>query len=269
MNPLKLGKNSIPLLHLLVILAMSTAASYTSLRTHTVYQINGIDFYHYLAYASAILFGYFCFSYYNKFIATAFALTLSGIAFSPIGLKTIKLFPLATPLLTVLMGIVTVLVVPSSRGKGFFEFLFTLILPAVLAESRIGGSMRLLLTSESIGYYELSAVTAVVIGGYFYLKYVTLANLICQKLLSNGGDEKDVNEAGLECNLILILMTLGASGIAVALMITAPIFASAFQTLAFLSPFYILILATIAGAVVATALYVFKISYREPLLERC
>ncbi|MFQ6065566.1 MAG: hypothetical protein ACE5L6_08840, partial [Candidatus Bathyarchaeia archaeon] len=201
-----------------VIVLMSVAASYAFQHTETTYQINGLGFYRYLTYAITVLLGYISFSHYKKSIAFAFSVSLSAVAFSTVGQKAIELFPSVVPLLAVLMGVTTVLVVPSSRGRGFFEFLVVLILPAILVESRIGGSLHLFATIESIGYYELSVITASIVGGYFYLRYATLTKMSHLELLSNGGSEKNVAEASKRCNIITILIVIGASGIAAVLM---------------------------------------------------
>jgi len=165
------------LLQFAVIVLTSVAASYAFQNTESAYQVNGLGFYRYLAYISAVFLSYVCFSHYKKRVALAFSFALSAVALSPIGQQAVELFPLLVPLLAVLMGVTSVLVVPSSRGKGFFEFLVVLVMPTILAESRIGGTSGLLATTKSIGYLELSAITASVVGGYFYLRYATSANL--------------------------------------------------------------------------------------------
>lgn len=265
---LELKKRAPMLLQFTVIVLISASASYTFQSTETVYQINGVCVCRYLEYIIAVFLGYVSFSHYKKHIALAFSLTLSAVGLSPIGQKAIELFPLVIPLLAVLMGVTTVLSVPSSRGRGFFEFLFTLILPALLAESRIGGTYRLLATAKSIGFYELSAITVSVVGGYFYLRYAALANLNRLELLSNGGNEKDVGAVSNWCNLITVLIVIGASGIAASLMVTVPIVADALRATATALPIYVLALAMGAGISMATILYIFQHSYKEPTQTR-
>lgn len=242
---------------------MGFAASYAFQHTETAYQINGLCFYRYLAYALTVLLGYVCFSHYKKYIGLIFSFALSAVALSPFGQKAIELFPSVVPLLAVLMGVTTVLIIPSSRGRGFFEFLVVLILPAVLAESRIGGSSRLLATTESIGYYELSAVIVSIVGGYFYLRYATLGNLRCLELLSNGANEKDVGKVSKQCNFIFLIV-IGASGTVASLMATAPIFADALRATVAALPLYVLALAMGAGITLTTILYTFKLTHEEP-----
>lgn len=260
---MELTKKTPTLLQFTVIVLMSVAASYAFQHTETVYQLNGICFYRYLTYFITIFLGYACFSYYKKYIAFLFSLALSAVALSPFGLKAIELFPSAVPLLAVLMGVTTVLLVPSSRGRGFLEFLAALILPAILAESRIGGSFRLLETTQSIGYYELSAITVMIVGGYLYLRYATLANLSRLELLSKGADEKDTTKAGKRSNIITVLVVASASGIAASLMVTAPIVADALQATGATAPLYVLASAMGAGIAITTILYILKLSRKK------
>ena len=251
------------LLQFTVIVSMSVAAYYAFQNTTTAYEINGLCFYRYLAYAFAIVLGYICFSPYKKSVGLAFSLAFSAVVLSPLGQKAIEFFPSAVPLLGVLMGVTTVLIIPSSRGRGFFEFLLVLTLPAILAVSRIGGSDQLLATTQSIGYYELSAVTTIILGGYFYLRYATSANVSSLELLSCGGNEKEVGDASKRCNVTAILIAVGASGIAALLMITAPIVADALRATIGTTPLYVLALAMGAGIAVTTIFYVFQIFVKK------
>lgn len=246
-----------------VILMMSTAASYAFQHTETAYQINGLCFYRYLAYALAVFFGYICLSRFKKYAAVSFFFALLAAAFSPIGQKAIELFPMVAPILAVLMGVTSILIVPSSRGRGFFEFLIVLILPAILAVSRIGGQLGLLATTKSIGNLELSVATVSVVGGYFYLRYATLANLNQLELLSNEANEKDVAEVSKHSNIVTVLTTLGASGIAAFIMIMAPIAADTLRATVAAQPLNVLALAFGAGLAVTTIFYIFQLSHKE------
>lgn len=241
---------------------MSTAASYAFQHTETAYQINGLCFYRYVAYALAVFFGYVCFSRFKKYAAIGFFFALSAAAFSPVGQKTVELFPVVAPILVVLMGVTSILIVPSSRGRGFFEFLVVLILPAILKESRIGGQLGLLATTKSIGNLELSVVTVSVVGGYFYLRYATLANLSRLELLSNEASEKDVAEVSKHSNIVTILITISASGIAAFIMIIAPITANTLRATVAAQPLNVLALAFGAGLAVTTILYIFQPSHK-------
>lgn len=265
---MELMKRSPVFLQLTVITLMSVAASYTFQHTETAYQIEGLCFTRYLAYLAAIFLVYICFSCYKKYIALTLSLTLSAIALSPIGLKALELFPLAVPFLAILMGVTVVVVFPNSQGRGFFEFLAVLILPAIIAESRIGGAIGLFALTESIGYYELSAVTVSVVGGYFYLRYAAMANLSRLELLSSGGSKVDVLSASKRCNIITILVVLGASGISVVLMVTAPIVADALRATVISQPLYVLALAAGAGIAITSIFYIFRLSHKETVHAR-
>lgn len=246
------------LLQFTVIVLTSVAAAYAFQHTETTYQINGLCFYRYLAYAIAVPLGYICFSRYKKWVGLALAFALSAVALSPIGQTAIELFPLIVPFLAVSMGVTTVLAVPNSRGKGFLEFLVVLILPAILALSRIGGSVQLLDTTQSTGYYELSAITAVIVGGYLYLRYATLTKIGVLGLSSSGGDEDDVTDVNMWCNAITGLIVAGASGLAAVLMATAPIVAEAVQTVVVPQPLYVIALTLSAGVAITAVFYVFR-----------
>ena len=251
------------LLQFTVIVLMSVSASYAFQHTETTYRINELCFYRYLAYVITVFLGYICFSHYKKYIGLAFSFALSAVALSPIGQKAIELFPSVVPFLAVLMGVTTVFIVPSSRERGFIEFLVVLILPAILAESRIGGSYRLLATIESLGYYELSAITIIIVGGYLYLRYAALANLRSHELLSNGGTENDVAEVSKRCNIVTILIVISASGIAAFSMATVPIVADALRAAVVALPLYILGLALGAGMAITIIFYIFQHSQKE------
>jgi hypothetical protein len=251
------------LLQFTVIVLMSVSASYAFQHTESTLQIDGLCFYRYLAYVITVFLGYICFSHYKKYIAFAYSLGLSAVALSPAGQKAIELLPLVVPFLAVLMGVTTVLVAPRSQGRGFFEYLVVLIVPAILAESRIGGSLGLLATTESIGYYELSAITVSIVGGYFYLRYAALASLSRLELLSNGGNENDVAKIDKRCNILIIAIVISASGISVFLMTTAPIVADALRAAVVPLPLYVLGLALGAGIAIATIFYIFQLFQKQ------
>lgn len=246
-----------------VIVVMSVAASYAFLHTQTTLQVNGLCFYRYLTYITTIFLGYICFSSLKKYVALAFSISLSAIALSPIGFEAIELFPLIVPFLAVLMGVTSVLIAPNSRGRGFFEFLVVLVLPAILAESRIGGSFQLLATVESVGYHELTVIAVSIIGGYFLLRYASLTNLSRLELLSNGAREKDVAEAGKRSNILTILIVVSGSGIAAVLMTATQIAVNALQTGAFALPLYVLGLALATGIAITAIFYIFQLSQKQ------
>lgn len=265
---MKLVQRAPVLLQFAAVVVMSTAASYAFQHTETTYQINGICFYRYVAYGLVVFFSYICFSQYKKHFALAFSLVLSAVALSPIGQEAIALFPTLAVFLAVLMGVTTVLIVPNSRGKGFFEFLVALILPALLAESRIGGSSGLLATIRSVSYYELSVITIAVVGGYFYLRYATLSSLARLGFLSSGGNEHKVDEANKRSNLTTVLIVIGGSAIAASSMVTVPLVADALRATVASLPLYVLILALMAGMAILTIFYVFQLSHQKPRYSR-
>lgn len=250
------------LLQLVVIVLMSAAASYAFQHTVTTYQINGLCFYRYLVYAITVFLGYICFSRLQKFVALTFSFVLSALALSPFGQKAIELFPSFVPFLAVLMGVTTVLVVSRARGRGFSEFVVVLVLPAILAESRIGGSFRLLATVESTGFFELAVIAVIVVGGYFYLRYATSANLVSLELLSNGGNEIDVAKATSRCNLTTTLVVLIASAMAAVLMTTGLIVADGLRGTVVVTPLYGLTLALGASIAIAMILYILRNSHK-------
>lgn len=256
------------LLQFIVIVFMSVAASYAFQHTETVYQINGLCFYRYLAYISAIFLGYVGFSRYRKYIALAFSFALLAVALSPIGQEVLELFPSAVPLLAVLMGVTTILTVPSSRGRGFFEFLVLLILPAILAESRIGGSVRLLATTRSISYSEASVIAAIIVGGYFYLRYATLTNLKCSEFLTNNADEEDVAKVSKKCNNMAALVVISASAISMFLMASAPVIANALRATIVALPLLVVASAMGAGVTITIIFYIFQRSQKETVHAR-
>lgn len=253
------------LLQMTVILLVSIASSYAFQHTQTVYTITGLCFYRYLIYGLAAPLGYVCFSRFRRTVALGFSLFLLVVAISPYGQKAIELFPSFVPILATLMGVVTVLYAPRSKGRGFFEFVGALVLPAVLVESRIGGSPVLIATTESIGYYGLIAVVACVLGGYFYLRYATLTNLGVQQLSSSGSDEKDLTKLSLWDNFSMILVVAGALGTATILMITAPVVAGVLRSALIALPTLILALALGAGITIAIVIYSLKQSERRTI----
>jgi hypothetical protein len=259
----RLNKAKPILLQLALIILMSVSSSYAFQHTETAFKINEVCVSRYVAYAVTVFLVYVAFSRYKKYVGLAFSLALSVVVLSPIGQKAIIFFPSLTPFLAMFLGIITVVVVPGSRGRGYFEFVIMLILPAVLAESRIGGSLRLLATTESIEYGLLSAITACVVGGYFYLRYANLANLSSRELLANGSGEADVLRVSTWSSQITAVVVACASITAAILMTIAPILADVVRFTMLGSPVYILVLAMGAGIVVVAIVRILSRSYKE------
>ena len=116
---------------------------------------------------------------------------------------------------------------------------------------------------ESVSYYELAVIAVSTIGGFFFLRYATLANLSRLELLSSGASEKDVAEADKRSNILTILIVAGASGIATFLMIAAQIVANVLQTKAFALPLYVLGLALATGIAITSIFYIFQLSQNQ------
>ena len=251
------------LIHLSTIVIMSAAASYTFIYTETTIQLNELCFYRYVVYVAAVFLGYLSFSYYRKYVAFAFSAALILMALSPFRIEVVRFFPFAVPFLTALMGVTTILIFPKSRGRGFHEFLVVLVVPALLAESRIGGSLYLIATIKSIGYYGLSLVTIIIVGGYFYLRYAALANLNKTELLSSGGTQKEVAEAIKLCNMATIRILVGACGTAGILMVAVPTATDILGGVTSFSPFYVLVLEMIAGIAITIMLYLIRFYRKE------
>ncbi len=244
---------------LIVIVLISISASYTFLNTQTNVEINEICFYRYLTYGMTVFFSYVCVSRYSKQIAFLLSLGLSAPALSPLSKEIVELFPTFVSFFAILMGITTVLLVPTARGRGFFEFLLVLILPAVLAESRLGGFPYFIVTSQSITYYEVFLVTIAIVGGYFYLRYATLGNLARRDFLSRGERKGEANAVNRWTNLVSGIIIVGAIGAATFLAIFAPAVAGVFQPLSKDQTFYAFALMGCIGIVVVGAIFAFQI----------
>lgn len=243
----------------IVIVLMSISASYTFLNTRTNFTINEICFYRYLAYGMTVVFSYFCVSRYNKYIALLLSLALSALALSPLSKEVVEVFPTFVSFFAILMGITTVLLVPDARGQGFFEFLLVLILPAILAESRLGGFPYFIVTSQSLTHYEVFVVTVAIVGGYFYLRYATWGNLARSDLLSKDEREGEANAVNRWTSFISGIIIAGAIGTTAFLAIVAPVIAGVFQPLFKDQTFYAFALMGCIGIVVVTAIFTFQI----------
>jgi len=249
-------------LQLAVIIGISVAASYIFQHTHMAIEVNGICAYCYVAYAATIVFCYVCVSHYSKYPAffLSFAL-LSLVIFGP-HQKVIGLFPVFTPLLATLMGFFSVLLVPDAKGRGFFGFLFVLILPVLLAESKVGGF--LLLTSGSSASYEVYAITITIIGGCFYLRYAVSTNSIHREFVLKGASQEDVGAISWWSNLIVASMVAGSVATASLLPFAAPILEKGFQQYVAAVPLFILVL-TVGLGVVVVMMYLLRTSAGEGL----
>lgn len=244
---------------LIVIVLISIPASYTFQNTQTNFTINGICFYRYLAYGMTVVFSYVCVSRYNKHTAFLLSLALSALVLSPLSKEIVEVFPTFVSFFAILMGITTVVLVPAARGRGFFEFLLVLILPAVLAESRLGGFPYFIVTSQSITYDEVFVITVAIVGGYFYIRYATWGNLAHRDLLSKGEREGEANAVSRWTSFIGGIIIAGAIGTAAFLAIVAPVVAGFFQPLFKDQTFYALALMGCIGIVMVIAIFAFQI----------
>ncbi len=252
-------------IQLAVVALMSSAAGYAFLHTRTVYEFNGLCIYRYIVYVVAVFLGYVCFSKYKRLVGLGYSLVLSAIAVSPMGSAAIEQFPLFVPFLALIMGAASILVFPDSRRKGFLEFLIVLILPSILAESNIVGSAGLLATKESPGYLLTSAVTVCVVGGYFFLRYATLANLSRIALLSSGGSSIDVAKVSRSNNSIVGLIVLSACGTAFSLVVAAQFAAELLQGAFISQPINVVALALGLAFALIALLYIFQLYGRRSL----
>lgn len=243
---------------LIVIVLMSIFASYTFLNTQTNFRINGICFYRYLAYGVTVIFSFVCLLRYSKHVAFLLSFALSALGLSPLSKEVVEVFPTFAPFFAILMGITSVLLVPAARGQGFFEFLLVLILPAILAESRIGGFPYFIATSQSITYYEVFVVTVAIVGGYFYLRYATLGNLAHRDFLSKGEGVGEANAVNRWTSFVSGITVVGAIGTAAFLAIVEPVVASVFQPLFKGQAFYAFALMGCIGIVVVVAIFAFQ-----------
>lgn len=251
----------------IVIVLMSISASYTFLNTQTNVLINGICIYRYLAYGMTVVFSYVCMSHYNKHIALLLSVTLSILALSPLSKEIIEAFPTFVSFFAILMGITTVLLVPAARGRGFFAFLGVLILPAILAESKVGGFPYFIVTSQSITYFEVFVTTMATVGGYFYLKYTTLGNLARHDFLSKGGKESETNTINQWTSFISGIIIVSTIGTATFLAIIAPVVTNAFQPLLKNQPLYAIALMGCIGIMVVGVIFAFQIWTKKKKID--
>lgn len=251
---MKLGSVASAGLPVAVIVLISFGASHVFQRVDAIIQLNGIHPYRYIAYVATIILAYVCASKYNKYLAFSLSVALAALAI--LGQqKVIDSFPLLAPFFAILMGVFSVLLVPAAKGRGFVQFLFVLILPALLAESRLGGSI--LPTSEGVFTYEVYAVTVAVVGGYFYLRYIASAALTHQELLSKGASEEDTRAISW-WNSFIAGMVVAAATATTVLLATTSIRMNTLQPYFAGLPLHILLLETVIGVIVVAIIYYFR-----------
>lgn len=247
-------------LQVAVIALISFAASHVFQRADAIIQIDGIHAYRYIAYVATIILWYVCASKYNKYLAFSSSSVLLVLAILS-QQKVIDSFPAIAPFFGILMGVFTVLLAPTARGRGFVEFLFVLILPALLAESRLGGSV--IPTLEGIFVFEVYAVTVTVVGGYFFLRYMGSAVLTHRELLSRGASEEDTWTITQKNSFITGTLVVAATATAALLATATSILTNTLQPYFAGLPLHIFLLEIIIGVVIVVIIYYFQTLSRK------
>jgi hypothetical protein len=247
-------------LPLAVISLISFAASHLFWRIDAVMQVDGVHVYRYIVYFAAIVLWYISTYKYNKYLALAIPSILLALAI--LGQQTvIDAFQAVVPVSAIAMGIFATLLAPASRGRGFVEFLLVLIAPALLAESRLGGSVIQL--QNGIGAYEIYVVTVSVVGGYFYLRYKAAADLTRRDFLFRGADEEDVHVFSQRSNLVIGLVIITATVTSTLLATTTSFLTNTLQQFFAGLPLHIFLIEIILGAIVVATIYHFQTSAGE------
>ena len=241
-------------LQVAVIVLISLAASHIFQRVDVLIQVNGVHAYRYIGYCATIVLGYICVSKYNKYLA--FSLSSALLVLAILGQeRAIDAFPAIAPFFATLMGLSTVLST-AAKGNGFAAFLFTLILPAILAQSRIGGSIMSI--PEGVFTYEVYAVTIAVVGGYFYLRYRALTDLMHQELLSRGANERDTSAISRWNNFVTGTIVASATATTAVLATATSFLRSALQPYFAMPPLHIFLIEITIGTIVAALIYHFQ-----------
>jgi len=257
---LKLRSTASVALPLAVISLISFAASHLFWRMDTIIQVNGIHVYRYIVYFAAMMLWYVSTRKYNKYLALAIPSIL--LALTVLGQQTvIDSFRAVVPVSAIAMGIFATLLAPASRGRGFVEFLLVLITPALLAESRLGGSVIQL--QNGIVAYEIYVVTVSVVGGCFYLRYKASADLTRRDFLFRGADEEDVHVFGQRSNFVMGLVIVAATVTSALLATTTSFLTNALQQFFAGQPLHIFLIEIILGVIVVATIYHFQTSAGE------
>lgn len=254
---MKFGSVVTTALQVAVIVLISIGASHVFWRVDAMVKVNQIHIYRYIVYFAAIILWYISTYKYNKYLAFSLSSVLLALAILNHQV-VVDSFQAIAPFFAILMGVFAVLLAPATRGRGFVEFLLVLVLPALLGESRLGGSV--IPTSEGIVTYELYAVTMAVVGGYLYLRYIASAKITHQELLSRGASEEDTLTISLQ-NIFIIGTIVAAATASAALLPTATsILTNALQLYFTALPLHIFLLEIIIGMVVVAIIYHFQTS---------
>jgi hypothetical protein len=257
---LKLRSTASAALPLLVISLISFAASHLFWRIDSVIQVEGIHVYRYIVYFAAMILWYVSTCKYNKYLALAIPSILLALAI--LGQQTvIDSFQAIVPVSAITMGVFATLLAPASRGRGFVEFLLVLIAPALLAESRLGGSIIQL--QNGIVAYEIYVITVSVVGGYFYLRYKATADLTRRDFLFRGADEEDAHIFSQRSSFVIGLVIVAATGTSALLATTTSFLTNALQQFFVGLPLHIFLIEIILGVIVVATVYHFRTSAGE------
>lgn len=261
---MKIGKlpEATELFQLTIIIVISVAAAYIFQNTYTTALVGDVSAYRYVIYGMTIVFSYVCISRYNKYIALLLSLVLSFLAMPFLDAEIMEVSPTIVSVFAILMGVTTILLAPEAKGRGFFEFLIALILPALLTESRALNLSYFITTSESITNYQILAVTLAIVTGYFYLRQSALGNLARRDFLSKGEMKENVSAVDKWTNLTSGIVIAGATGIVVFLAIVAPIAAETLQHLFKAQPLFMFAFAVCLGIIVIAVLLAFQMQAR-------
>lgn len=253
---MKFGSVVTTALQVAVIVLISLGASHVFWRVDAMVQVNGIHIYRYVVYFAAMILWYVCTYKYNKYLAFSLSSVLLALAILSHRM-VVDSFQAIVPFSAILMGIFTVLLAPATKGRGFVEFLFVLVVPALLAESRLGGS--LVPTLQGTFTYEVYAVTAAVVGGYLYIRYTALAKLTHQELLSRGASEEDTLTITRENTFIIGIVVAATTATAALLPTATSTLTNILQPYFTALPLHIFLLEIIVGMVVVIIVYYFQI----------
>ena len=252
---MKFGSVATTALQVAVIVLISLGASHVFWRVDAIVKVNEIHIYRYIVYFAAVILWYISTYKYNKYLAFSLSSVLLALAILNHQM-VVDSFQAIAPLSAILMGVFAVLLAPATRGRGFVEFLLVLVLPALLGESRLGGSV--IPASEGIVTYELYAVTMAVVGGYLCLRYIASAKLTHQELLYRGASEEDILTVSPQ-NIFIIGAIVAAATATAALLPTATsILTNALQPYFTALPLHIFLLEIIIGMVVVAIIYHFQ-----------
>jgi hypothetical protein len=143
-----------------------------------------------VVYLMAVILSFSAMHRHNRLFAFMFSLTLSTLflLFTAYGIAWD--LPLTTFFLATMLGVLSVILIPEARGMEFSVFLIILVLPLLLAESRILGWMA---PQEMEVFFRQTYPTfLVVVGGCLYLRYATGMKLMGKELLLKGADPQEL-----------------------------------------------------------------------------